>query len=160
MLTDYMVTCPHTGCHWTGILLPKDNRDACNFVRPTTNEIVFECPRCRAEWRARVVGNDAVPLRLLDRLTGCSLEEKAELFQTLARELIADSDGIQLLPIRSATGTLMGYYLMTEDDGLTEIDLSKGVAALSDPDGLVPIKEVLASRAWQSSVSPETAPQV
>ncbi len=98
---------------------------------------------------------------LLERLAGCSLAEKAELFQALARELIADSDGIRLVPIRSATGAVMGYYLMTEDDGLTEIDLSKGVAELSDPDGLVPIDEVLASRAGRrSSASPETAPQV
>src|SRR5262249_56654086 len=28
MLTDYMVTCPHVGCHWSGSLLPSRNREA------------------------------------------------------------------------------------------------------------------------------------
>jgi hypothetical protein len=95
---------------------------------------------------------------LLDRLAGCSLEEKAELCQALLRDLIADSDEIRLMPIRSATGKVMGYYLVTEDDGMTEIDVSQGVAELSDPEGLVPIEEVLAGR--QPAPSPETAPQV
>jgi len=28
MLTDYMVTCPNPRCHWSGSLLPYQNRDA------------------------------------------------------------------------------------------------------------------------------------
>jgi hypothetical protein len=69
MLTDYMVTCPHSGCHWSGSLLPKSNRDAWKTALPTTHSIVFQCPRCHGEWHARVVGEDAVPLPL-DELTG------------------------------------------------------------------------------------------
>ncbi len=66
MLTDYMVTCPHTGCHWTGSLLPKANRDAWKTALPTTHDILFECPRCNGDWHARVIGDDAVPLALED----------------------------------------------------------------------------------------------
>jgi hypothetical protein len=64
MLTDYMVTCPHAGCHWSGSLLPSRNRDAWRTALPTTNHIVFRCPRCGGEWQARVVGDDAVPVPL------------------------------------------------------------------------------------------------
>ena len=66
MLTDYMVTCPHTGCHWTGSLLPKANLDAWKTALPTTHDIVFACPRCHHDWRANVVGDDAVPLPLVE----------------------------------------------------------------------------------------------
>ena len=62
MLTDYMVTCPHAGCHWSGSLLPSRNRDAWLAATPATHEIVFECPRCHCEWHARIVGEDAIPL--------------------------------------------------------------------------------------------------
>ena len=64
MLTDYMVTCPYPGCRWSGSLLPSRNREAWRAAIPTTNEVVFECPRCHGEWRARLVGDDAVPLPL------------------------------------------------------------------------------------------------
>lgn len=66
MLTDYMVTCPHPGCHWSGSLLPQRNRDAWNAAQPTTHHIVFECPRCHREWHAELVGDDAKPLPLED----------------------------------------------------------------------------------------------
>ena len=64
MLTDYMVTCPHDGCHWTGSLLPQANRDAWLPALPTTRSVAFQCPRCHGQWHARVVGDDAVPLPL------------------------------------------------------------------------------------------------
>jgi hypothetical protein len=64
MLTDYMVTCPHAGCRWSGSLLPSRNRDAWLTAIPRTNEIVFECPRCHREWRAKLVGDDVHPLPL------------------------------------------------------------------------------------------------
>jgi len=64
MLTDYMVTCPHDGCHWTGSLLPKANREAWRAALPTTRTIVFQCPRCHGNWHARIVGEDALPLPL------------------------------------------------------------------------------------------------
>jgi hypothetical protein len=64
MLTDYMVHCPHPGCHWSGSLLPKQNREAWRTATPATREALFECPRCHQEWRARLVGDDALPLPL------------------------------------------------------------------------------------------------
>ncbi len=69
MLTDYMVTCPHPGCHWSGSLLPSRNREAWRAATPTTHDIVFECPRCRREWHAELVGDDARPLPLEDLVT-------------------------------------------------------------------------------------------
>jgi hypothetical protein len=60
MLTDYMVICPH--CHWAGSLLPQGNRDAWKAAIPAARVITFHCPRCAAEWQARIVGDDAVPL--------------------------------------------------------------------------------------------------
>ena len=64
MLTDYMVTCPHVGCHWSGSLLPSRNREAWLSAIPKTRIIIFECPRCHGEWHAEVVGDDARPLPL------------------------------------------------------------------------------------------------
>ncbi len=66
MLTDYMVTCPYPGCHWSGSLLPSRNREAWRAATPTTHDIVFECPRCHREWHAELVGDDARPLPLED----------------------------------------------------------------------------------------------
>jgi hypothetical protein len=31
---------------------------------PTKSEVVFHCPKCDGEWRARVKGDDVVPLPL------------------------------------------------------------------------------------------------
>jgi hypothetical protein len=62
MLTDYMVHCPH--CRWSGSLLPSRNREAWRSAVPSTHEVVFECPRCRGEWHARLVGDDVRPLPL------------------------------------------------------------------------------------------------
>jgi hypothetical protein len=45
-------------------LLPSRNRDAWLTAIPRTNEIVFECPRCHREWRAKLVGDDVHPLPL------------------------------------------------------------------------------------------------
>ena len=64
MLTDYVVTCPHPGCHWSGSLLPHQNLDAWRGATPATGAIVFLCPRCRREWHARLVGDDPVPVPL------------------------------------------------------------------------------------------------
>jgi hypothetical protein len=62
MLTDYFVHCPHAGCGWRGSIFPKGNRDAHSPATPASRQIVFECPQCKREWRARIVGDDAVPL--------------------------------------------------------------------------------------------------
>jgi hypothetical protein len=69
MLTDYMVTCPHEGCHWSGSLLPHGNLSAWRAAVPTTRVIVFQCPRCHREWHARIVGDDAKPLSLEELAT-------------------------------------------------------------------------------------------
>ncbi len=62
MLTDYMVTCPQAGCHWSGSLLPTGDRDAYRCAVPSIHTVMFRCPRCHAEWRARLVGDDVRPL--------------------------------------------------------------------------------------------------
>ena len=64
MLTDFLVHCPHGGCGWRGSLFPKGNRDALRPGVPARREVTFECPKCRREWHARIVGDDAVPLPL------------------------------------------------------------------------------------------------
>jgi hypothetical protein len=64
MLTDYMVKCPHPDCRWTGSLLPSRNREAWLSAAPKTREVVFECPRCRREWHAQLVGEDVRNLPL------------------------------------------------------------------------------------------------
>jgi hypothetical protein len=64
MLTDFMVSCPHPGCQWSGSLLPHRNHDAWRTAVPTTKVIVFHCPHCQGEWLASVDGDDAHPLPL------------------------------------------------------------------------------------------------
>ena len=64
MLTSYMVTCPHLGCHWVGSLLPRDNHEAWRHSLPTRSTVLFECPQCHKEWQARVAGDDVIPLPL------------------------------------------------------------------------------------------------
>jgi len=58
MLTDYMVTCPNPRCHWSGSLLPCQNRDAWKSALPATEVILFRCPKCRCEWRAHLIGDE------------------------------------------------------------------------------------------------------
>jgi hypothetical protein len=64
MLTDYAAHCPHEGCGWRGYLFPQGNRDDSKAAQPSQREIMFACPRCKREWRARIVGDDAVNLPL------------------------------------------------------------------------------------------------
>jgi hypothetical protein len=62
MLTGYLVKCPCVGCRWYGELSARPSPEAWRepaSVRPT---VVFECPRCQHEWRARVIGNGVQPL--------------------------------------------------------------------------------------------------
>ncbi len=58
MLTSYMVKCPRRACGWFGSLLPRSASDSWCGAMPTVNEAVFQCPRCRHEWHARVHGDD------------------------------------------------------------------------------------------------------
>jgi hypothetical protein len=62
MLTSYWVNCPHAGCKWSGTLLPLSDTQLFRFAAPTVKTIVFQCPQCERQWRARIVGDDAVPL--------------------------------------------------------------------------------------------------
>ncbi len=68
MLTSYLVACPHLGCGWSGSLLPCRDTDAWKYSTPTTAVAAFECPQCHGEWRARIVGDDVVPLPVDDRV--------------------------------------------------------------------------------------------
>jgi hypothetical protein len=61
MLTSYSVVCPHPNCGWRGSLLPRGDQESWRFM-PVQSEVVFQCPSCEGEWRARVVGDDVVPL--------------------------------------------------------------------------------------------------
>lgn len=62
MLTSYLVRCPHPGCNWFGSLLPQGHAEAWLGSSPTLKVVSFQCPDCQCEWRARVVGDDVVPL--------------------------------------------------------------------------------------------------
>ena len=62
MLTDYIVHCPHAGCGWSGPLFPQGDREDFRPALPCCHDVVFECPRCRNEWAAEVIGDDVKPL--------------------------------------------------------------------------------------------------
>lgn len=64
MLTSYLVRCPFPDCEWFGSLLPSRDTDSWRGSIPTTSMAVFECPQCGHEWRARILGDDIVPLPL------------------------------------------------------------------------------------------------
>ncbi|HMC90558.1 MAG TPA: hypothetical protein VKI17_13470 [Gemmataceae bacterium] len=64
MLTSFLVTCPHAGCHWFGSLLPHDHLEAWSNASPGRVIVAFRCPECGGEWHARVVGDDVVPVPL------------------------------------------------------------------------------------------------
>lgn len=65
MLTSYTVACPH--CHWAGSLLPSTDTKFFLTALPTTPMVVFHCPQCEGQWRARVAGDDVVPLPLEEK---------------------------------------------------------------------------------------------
>jgi hypothetical protein len=64
MLTSYLVRCPHTDCNWFGSLIPRTTSEPWQSPTPVPSEVVFQCPQCEAEWPARIVGDDVVPLPL------------------------------------------------------------------------------------------------
>ncbi len=66
MLTSFLVTCPHSNCQWFGSLLPQRDTEAWHGAAPQPGVVVFLCPQCQGEWRARVVGDDVVPLPLAE----------------------------------------------------------------------------------------------
>lgn len=82
--------------------------------------------------------------QLLKDLTGCSVAEKAEIFQALAVELFAFSGSSAPVPVCEDTGAVLGYFVPAEDDGLIDIDINAGVPEIASPGELVPIEDVLA----------------
>ena len=64
MLTSYLVKCPHFGCNWFGSLLPQGDTDSWRGSAAPASTVVFECPKCEGQWKARVVGDDVEPLPL------------------------------------------------------------------------------------------------
>ncbi len=69
MLTSYWVNCPQAGCNWSGTLLPQTDTQLFRPASPKVKVIVFQCPRCEAQWQARVVGDDVVALRHEDKVS-------------------------------------------------------------------------------------------
>ncbi len=64
MLTSYLVKCPHLGCDWFGSLLPARRPEAYHGAPLNPKEVLFRCPQCQGEWRARKVGDDVVTVAL------------------------------------------------------------------------------------------------
>jgi hypothetical protein len=62
MLTSYLVSCPHEGCKWFGSLLPQSDLQIWRGATPIAGVVIFQCPQCQREWRARIVGDDVKPL--------------------------------------------------------------------------------------------------
>jgi hypothetical protein len=69
MLTSYLVKCPHFDCNFFGSLLPSRDTDSWKSSLPTVNVAVFSCPNCGREWKARVKGDDVIPLPIEDEIT-------------------------------------------------------------------------------------------
>jgi hypothetical protein len=72
MLTSYWVNCPHSGCSWSGTLLPQTDTQLFRPASPKVKVIVFQCPRCEGQWQARVVGDDVIPLPLGEKVATLS----------------------------------------------------------------------------------------
>lgn len=70
MLTGYLVKCPRVRCHWFGELPANPDPEAWREPDANVPIVIFECPRCHQEWRARVIGNDveALPSESADDL--------------------------------------------------------------------------------------------
>jgi hypothetical protein len=67
MLTSYRVSCPHAGCDWIGSLLPQTDTQAYLGAVVSAKVVVFQCPKCERQWRAKVVGDDVIRLPLESR---------------------------------------------------------------------------------------------
>jgi hypothetical protein len=67
MSNSYLVNCPHFGCDWTGRLPAQHEAEAWRGSESSASPVVFECPGCRQEWSARVLGSVVEPLPLFER---------------------------------------------------------------------------------------------
>lgn len=68
MLTSYRVNCPHAGCGWSGSLLPQTDTQLFRAASPAVKVVVFQCPQCDGQWKARLVGDDVVALPLEEKV--------------------------------------------------------------------------------------------
>ena len=64
MLKSHHVQCRQFGCHWSGLLSTRSSADFAHCLEASDSIVVFQCPRCRQEWYARVVGERVIPLPL------------------------------------------------------------------------------------------------
>jgi len=70
MLNAHLVKCRQFGCHWSGLLSPSCAVDSTSIFAHTDTIVVFQCPWCRQEWRARVLGGNVKPLPMEDSEDG------------------------------------------------------------------------------------------
>jgi hypothetical protein len=66
MLNAHLVKCRQFGCHWSGLLSPNCAADSTGEFVHTGTIVVFQCPCCQQEWRARVLGGRVKPLPMDD----------------------------------------------------------------------------------------------
>jgi hypothetical protein len=66
MSSEYDVKCPHVNCGWSGHLLPISDVESWAVVEPDGAILVFECPVCLNEWRARIRDGEVEALDLDD----------------------------------------------------------------------------------------------
>lgn len=59
MLSSFRVTCPHTGCGWTGSLLPSLAQGGVDAEIPSAQVAWFHCPGCGGDWKVRIT-NDRI----------------------------------------------------------------------------------------------------
>jgi hypothetical protein len=64
MITSYLVRCPHSECRWFGSLIPSTTAGPFQGKPGVRPEVMFRCPKCQGEWRARIIGEDVKPLPL------------------------------------------------------------------------------------------------
>jgi hypothetical protein len=66
MSNRHFVKCRGFGCHWSGLLSPDCTADFTDGWAETGAIVVFQCPSCKQNWRARVVGGKVKPLPMDD----------------------------------------------------------------------------------------------
>jgi len=82
MLTSYHVKCPHSGCDWSGILLPCRDTDSRGSSVRSTFIAVFECPKCQRRWKAQAIGDDAVTLPMEQHLPYSDILRRVLMYPT------------------------------------------------------------------------------
>jgi hypothetical protein len=70
MSNTHLVKCRQFGCHWSGLLSPNGVAGFTDACAHTGAVVVFRCPCCQQEWRARVIGGKVKPLSMDDSENG------------------------------------------------------------------------------------------